>query len=352
MDKKDSLSNRLAQGPVICAEGYLFELERRGYLQAGAFVPEVVLEHPEVVTQLHREFLRAGSDVMVAFTYYAHREKLRVIGKEHLLEEIQKQALALARNVAKEDPQTSLLVAGNICNTNIYDPDDPASHKTVRMMFDEQVAWAAGADVDFIVAETIGHHGEALLALESIRDTGIEAVVNLVGHRAGYLRDGISLVDCCKSLEDAGATVVGMNCNRGPATMMPLVKEIRAAVSCHVAAVPVPFRTTETHPTFQSLEDPGCTCIPDNRPFPVALDPFTCNRYEMAAFAQEAAAANVRFIGACCGAAPHHIRAMAEALGRSPAASRYSPDMSKHYAFGSDPSVRADNRELASKGAL
>ncbi len=75
------LLERLASGVIICAEGYLFELERRGYLQAGAFVPEVVLDRPEEVKQLHREFVHAGSDVVEAFTYYAHREKLRIIGK-------------------------------------------------------------------------------------------------------------------------------------------------------------------------------------------------------------------------------------------------------------------------------
>src|SRR6516165_10921280 len=74
------LLERLETGPVICAEGYLFELERRGYLQAGAFVPEVVLDHPEAVTELHRELVHAGSDVVEAFTYYAHREKMRIIG--------------------------------------------------------------------------------------------------------------------------------------------------------------------------------------------------------------------------------------------------------------------------------
>ena len=66
---KPSLADRLELGPVICAEGYLFELERRGYLQAGAFVPEVVLEEPQLVGQLHREFVHAGSDVVEAFTY-------------------------------------------------------------------------------------------------------------------------------------------------------------------------------------------------------------------------------------------------------------------------------------------
>ena len=73
--KKD-LITRLNEGPIMCAEGYLFAMERRGYLSAGPFVPEVVIEHPEVVTQLHREFIRAGSDVVQAFTYYGHREKL------------------------------------------------------------------------------------------------------------------------------------------------------------------------------------------------------------------------------------------------------------------------------------
>src|SRR5579885_3639541 len=79
---RGGLLARLAKGPVICAEGYLFEFERRGYLQAGAFVPEVVLEHPELVEQLHREFVHAGSDVVEAFTYYGHRAKLRLIGRE------------------------------------------------------------------------------------------------------------------------------------------------------------------------------------------------------------------------------------------------------------------------------
>src|ERR1700758_4715173 len=126
--KERDLVERLAQGPIICAEGYLFELERRGYLQAGAYVPEVVLEQPELVEQLHREFVHAGSDVVEAFTYYAHREKLRVIGREADLERINRAALAIAKEVAAEHGS---LVAGNICNTSVYVPGDKASHDEV-----------------------------------------------------------------------------------------------------------------------------------------------------------------------------------------------------------------------------
>src|SRR5215207_5608050 len=111
------LLERLSAGPVICAEGYVFELERRGYLQAGSFVPEVVLEHPEVVRQLHLDFVRAGSDVVETLTYYGHREKLRVIGKEDVLEPLNRQALAIAKEVALE---TGALFAGDICNTNLF----------------------------------------------------------------------------------------------------------------------------------------------------------------------------------------------------------------------------------------
>src|SRR4051812_12920380 len=149
---KKGLLERLNDGPVICAEGYLFELERRGYLQAGAYVPEVVLDFPEQVENLHRDFLRAGSDVIEAFTYYAHREKLRLIGRESELEPMNRQALAIAKKVAAEG---DALVAGNICNTNIYEPNNAASAKQVRAMFEEQVGWAVDAGVDLIVAETI-----------------------------------------------------------------------------------------------------------------------------------------------------------------------------------------------------
>ena len=145
------LLDRLAQGPVICAEGYLFEFERRGYLQAGAFVPEVVLEEPHLVAQLHREFVHAGSDVVEAFTYYAHREKLRIIGREAELEAINRQALAIAAEVAAE---TGALLAGDICNTNVFEPGDAGARAAVRAMFEEQVGWAVDAGVDFIIGET------------------------------------------------------------------------------------------------------------------------------------------------------------------------------------------------------
>jgi len=334
------LLDSLADGPLVCAEGYLFECERRGYLQAGAFVPEVVLDHPEVVEELHREFVHAGSDVVEAFTYYGHREKLRVIGKEDVLEPLNRQALSIATRVASE---TGTLVAGNLCNTNVYEPGATAE-RAVRSAFAEQVTWAAEAGVDFVIAETFSWVGEALLALEAIRAAGLPAVVTFAVHREGTLRDAISPADACRRAEQAGADVVGLNCIRGPLTMLPLLAPIRAAVSCPVAALPVPYRTTAAQPSMQALRDPARGGA---QAFPTALDPFTCTRHELGDFATAALELGVRYLGICCGAGPHHVRAVAEAAGKEPPASRYSPDMSKHSFLGSAPGVTESYREYA-----
>jgi betaine-homocysteine S-methyltransferase len=330
--RRRGLIERLEAGPVVCAQGYLFELERRGYLQAGPFVPEAVLDHPEVVAQVHRDFVHAGSDVVEALTYYAHSEQLRLIGKEALVEPLNRQALEIAGQVAEE---SGALFAGDISNTNVYEPDDARARRRVVSSFEAQVAWAVEAGVDYVVGQTFTWLGEALLALEVIRAAGKPAVVTLAITRGGLTWEGLEPAEGCRRLEDAGASVVGLNCMRGPATMLPLIEAVRSAVEGPVAALPVPFRTTPAEPTFQSLRDPACGHDPEGRPFPTALDPFTCTRYEMAAFASRAHAMNVRYIGVCCGAGPHHIRAVAEALGRKPPASRYSPDMSKHVHLGS-----------------
>ncbi len=343
--KSGGLLERLQEGPVICAEGYLFEFERRGYLQAGAFVPEVVLEHPDLVAQLHREFIHAGSDVVEAFTYYAHREKLRLIGKEHLLEAMNRQALAVAKEIARE---SGALFAGDICNTNVFTPGH-AAQRTVRAMFEEQVGWAVEAGVDYVIGETFSWGEEALIALDVIKQAGLPAVITLAIHQEPATREGWSPDEACRRLEEQGADVVGLNCIRGPRTMLPLLRAIRQQVRGHVAALPVPYRTHDEQPSFQSLRDPAYPDLPGGRPFPTALDPFMCTRYEIADFAREAYELGIRYLGVCCGAGPHHIRSMAEALGRTPPASRYTADMSKHAFLGTDPSLKPEYREYASE---
>ena len=338
---KRDLLTRLDEDGIVCAEGYLFEMERRGYLTAGEFVPEVALEHPEALKTLHRDFQHAGSDVIQAFTYNAHREKMRVIEKEHLLEPLNRAALKIAKEVAGEveEDQEPNLVAGNISNSNIWNSEDKNSHLQVRKMFEEMVGWSVDEGVDYIIGETFYFAEEAFCALDVIKKAGLPSVITISPMGENIMRDNWEIVDTCRELEQRGADVVGMNCFRGPATMMPYLKDIRDAVACHVAALPVPYRTTPEQSTFFNLDDNnGCKVpSPHNRTFPTALDPLYCNRYEIRKFAKEAWEMNIRYIGVCCGAAPMHIREVAEAMGRKPKASRYSENMRKHFMYGSDP---------------
>lgn len=343
---KRSISETLDHGPLICAEGYLFELERRGYLQAGSFVPEVALENPDVLEQVHRDFVKAGSDVVLAFMYNAHREKMRIIGKESLLEPLNRAALKIANKV-KTSFDNKPFVAGNVSNTNVYDPEDTRTKDTVRRMFAEMLSWCVDEKVDYIVAETFYYYEEAAIALEEIKKLGLEAVVTLAVMAPGEMADGYSVVEACRRLKDGGADVVGLNCFRGPLTMMPLLKELRNNVEGHIAALPITYRTTEKEPTFFKLQDHNCSvCAPNDRPFPVALEPLYCNRYEIASFAKEAYDAGIRYLGLCCGAMPAYIREMAEAVGKRTINSVYSPAMEKHFLFGTDNRLRRNIRGL------
>jgi betaine-homocysteine S-methyltransferase len=323
---KAGLLDRLEKGVVLGAEGYLFELERRGYLKSGPYVPEVVLDFPHAVRELHHEFLRAGAEVMVAFTYYGHRAKMRAIGREDDLEPLNRDALRIAHEVADEG---GALLAGNICNTWAYDPEDhDRSGSVVREMYEEQVGWAVEEGAELIIAETMDYLGEALIATESVKKAGLPVVVTFASTQEKTI-DGFEFEEACRRIEAAGADVVGFNCSRGPATMLPMLERVRAAVDCHVAAQPVPYRTTAAEPTFIGLRADDGT-----RAFPIALEPFTCTRFEMADFAVAARDLGVNYIGICCGGAPHHVRSMAEALGREVPASRYSPDISMHPILG------------------
>lgn len=97
------------------------------------------------------------------------------------------------------------------------------------------------------------------------------------------------------------------------------------------------------------LHEDNSMLLPGVRPFSSALDPFACNRYEVADFTARAAALGARPLGLCCGAAPHHVRSMAETLGPTPPASRYCKDMSKHVFLATGPGLAWHNIESSDR---
>ena len=338
MSKK--LLERLNKGPVICAEGFLFEIERRGYMSSGEFVPMVSLEHPEALETLHKDFQHAGSDIVEAFTYNGHREKMKVIGKEELIEPLNRAALKIARKVAdlKSTGPKPNLMAGNISNSNIWNDKDKKTHLQVEKMFNEMIDWAVDEGADILIGETFYYAEEAYAALKAMKESKLPCVITIAPMGENIMRDGVSILDTCKELEQRGGDVVGMNCFRGPNTMMPYLKEIRKALKCHVAALPINFRTTKEHPTFFNLPDNnGCSRhTPHKTPFPTALDPMQCNRYEIGKFAKEAFDLGINYLGVCCGANPMLIREVAEAVGLKVPASKYRENMENHFMYGQD----------------
>ena len=111
--------------------------------------------------------------------------------------------------------------------------------------------------------------------------------------------------------------------------MLPLLETIRSSVDGPVAAQPVPYRTSRAAPAFEAFQSDDGRHL-----FPIELEPLQCTRFEMADFARRASDIGVNYIGICCGGGPHHVRAMAEALGRETPASRYSPALELHPVLG------------------
>ena len=305
--KKKGILERLKEGPVLGDGGYLLELEKRGWVRAGPFTPEVALTNPDALRELHIEFREAGADVLQALTFYASRDKLATVGLENRLEDLNRAAVRIAREVAGD----KCLVAGNLSLTWMYEPNDKAAADRVRKTFDEQLDVQVSEGVDFIIGETFSWLGEALLAVERAKHSKLPAMVTMSFENEDVTPDGKSAAECAKALVDAGADIVGINCLRSPEHTLPLMAEMRRAVKGFIACQPVAYRTTRDHRDFTSLPA-----------FPDQLDPYQLSRREMADYATKARDLGVNYIGACCGAVASHIREMARALGKIPADDR------------------------------
>ena len=297
-----SILEKLKQGVVLGDGGYLLALESRGYVQAGPFTPEVTIEHPGALRALHEEFVHAGAEVLQVLAFYASENKLAQIGYANRLAEINRAAVRIAREAAGD----LLPVAGDLCLTWKYQEGSASSRDACARLFDDQIRFQMEQGVDFFIGETFLHVGEALIALECVKRTRLPVMITLA-FEGPQTRDGRTPAEAARALEGAGADVVGTNCFMDPAHMLPIVEQMRKAVTCYVAAQPVAYRCTDEVPFFPG--QPG---------FPDRLDPYQLTRYELGDFAARARDLGVNFIGGCCGCQGAHIRQMARALGKQP----------------------------------
>ena len=301
--KKKGILERLKGGPVLGDGGYLLELEKRGWVRPGPFTPEVAIVYPDALRELHVEFREAGAEVLQALTFYASRDKLATVGLEDRVEDINRAAVRIAKEVAGDE----CLVAGNLSLTWMYEPNSASAADRVRATFDEQLRVQMEEGVDFIVGETFSWLGEALLAVERAKTTGLPVMVTICFENKDTAMEGTSAADAAKTLLDAGADIVGMNCLRPPEHMLGPMEEMRKAVDGYLACQPVAFRTPKDKPDFTSLPE-----------FPYGLEPLQLSRKEMGDYAARAREIGINYIGSCCGSVASHVREMAKALGKLP----------------------------------
>ncbi|XP_022624512.1 betaine--homocysteine S-methyltransferase 1 [Seriola dumerili] len=303
---KKGLLERLDAGEVVIGDGgFVFALEKRGYVKAGPWTPEAAAEHPEAVRQLHREFLRAGSNVMQTFTFYASDDKLENRGHTQRFtgQQINEAACDLAREVANEG---DALVAGGVSQTPSY--LSCKSEDDVKAIFKKQLDVFVQKNVDFLIAEYFEHVEEAEWAVQVLKTTGKPVAATLCIGPDGDL-NGISPGDCAVKLVKAGAQIVGINCHFDPETCVKTVKMMKegvekAGLKAHYMSQPLAYHTPDCNRQ-------GFIDLPE---FPFSLEPRILTRWDMQKYAREAYNAGIRYIGGCCGFEPYHIRALAEEL--------------------------------------
>jgi betaine-homocysteine S-methyltransferase len=317
MKQTDNILERIArQGIVLGDGGYLIELERRGWVDSGSgrekvgtgkgsgqFTPEVAIEHPEALRELHREFLNAGSQVLQALTFFGTREKLNRAGYGGQTEAINAAAVRIAREVAG----TSALVAGSVSRTQLFEREGPSAAGHVRDLISEQVRLLDDAGVDFLILETFFHLQEMLIAIESARATGLPIIATMTFRpKLTECSDGHSPADCARNMVDAGAAAVGANCEQEPERMLAIIREMREAVRVPIAAQPSAFRTTDAIPCFTKLPQ-----------FPDEMEAIQLPRNSFERFAAAAKAEGIQFLGGCCGCNAAYIHAYASGLAAS-----------------------------------
>lgn len=309
----NNIVDLMKSGVVLGDGGYLIELERRGYVDSGSgreqvgtgrgsgqFTPEVAIEQPDALRELHREFLRAGAQVLQALTFFGTREKLNRAGYGSQTESINAAAVKLAKEVAGDQA----LVAGSVSRTQLVEREGMDSLGKARDHIAEQIRLLKDAGVDFLILETFFHLAEMKVALECAEAAGLPAVATM-SFRPLITKctDGFTPAECAKAMADLGAVAVGANCEQEPRTMLPLLREMRSATSVPLAAQPAAFHTNNECQSFTRLPA-----------FPDDLETIQISRREFTEFGRIAKQEGLRFAGGCCGCNPAYIRALHQGL--------------------------------------
>lgn len=275
------------------------------------------LVRPQLVLELHAEYLAAGAQIIETNTFGANLTRLQPIGLAHKLAEINRQGALLARRAAG----THALVAGSVGPlSRLKGEERELSAGEQQEIFRDQVNALAEGGVDLFLLETFSDPAQLCQAIAAARSTGLPVVASMAFQEGGRTACGSSAEQVAMLLAAAGADVIGANCGAGPLEVLRTVQRLAAATDLPVAAFA-------------------------NSGFPEYVEGrhiYRCTPEYFASMAEEMVAAGATLVGGCCGTTPAHIRAVADRLkGMQPALRSRVPRSEP------SPAAREEQREPA-----
>jgi methionine synthase I (cobalamin-dependent)/5,10-methylenetetrahydrofolate reductase len=251
---------------------------------------ELNLRSPEIVLEVHKQYVRAGAEIIETNTYGANRVKLAQFGIDEELQDINRTAVEIARRAAGE----SVFVAGAMGPLGIrLEPYGPMALDEARDIFREQARALAEAGVDLFVLETMSNVAEIEQGILAIRDVcSLPVIAQMTIGPEGRTIYGDTARVIAQRLDRAGADVIGLNCSVGPDIMLDAIEEITAVTAKKVSCQPNAGLPREVNGRQMYMASPDY----------------------MAKYAKRLIHKGVKFIGGCCGTTPEHIKVMADAV--------------------------------------
>ncbi|MBI4484702.1 MAG: bifunctional homocysteine S-methyltransferase/methylenetetrahydrofolate reductase [Acidobacteria bacterium] len=245
---------------------------------------------PDLVAEVHQEYVRAGADVVETNTFGANRIKLGSFGLADKLQAINEQGARLARHAAREDAY----VAGSIGPLGIrIEPWGKTGIDEAREHFREQARALAEGGVDLFILETFRDLNEIGAAIDGVRSVSdLPIVAQMTTEEDGNTLDGTPPEKFAPELERRGASLIGVNCAVGPAPMLETIERMAAVTKLHLSAQPNAGKPRDVE----------------------GRNIYLCSPEYMASYARRFILHNVRLVGGCCGTTPEHIRQIKSAV--------------------------------------
>src|SRR5215475_7563919 len=254
---------------------------------------ELNATEPEAVFRVHQSYIEAGAQIIETNTFGANRFKLAPLGLGDEVQKLNSRGVKIARE-ARESASREVLIAGSIGPLGIGVQARHPEPDEILNIFHEQALALEERGVDLFCLETFTYIEELMLAIDAIRSfSGLPIIAQLTYSEEGVAYGDLRPTDAAARLKGKNVQVIGANCTLGPQALLPILHEIASVDDLRVSGMP--------NAGFPKREGDRIV-YPKSSPEYFAL------------FAREAASFGVRILGGCCGTAPAHIRAMAEAV--------------------------------------